>query len=147
MRIVNQARTPGRPAAGGPAGPRRGLSVRKIDAYLRFSFFIVLIGVAYIWNSYQAEQKVRLEEAYARQVKELKSRYLLERSTLDAGFRYAEVQRMVDTLGLRPLEEPAFKIVRGLDRPLSRLEIPERDPRQRFEGIPPSPPDTLQAAR
>ncbi|RMG60793.1 MAG: hypothetical protein D6722_20475 [Bacteroidetes bacterium] len=147
MRMVNNTRTRPRSRAGKATGPRRGLSVRKIDAYLRFSFFVVLIGVAYIWNSYQAEQRVRLEEAYAKQAKDLKSRYLLQRATLDAGLRYAKVQDMVDTLGLRPLQEPGYKIVRGLDRPLSRLELPERDPRRRFEGVPPEPSDSPQATR
>ncbi|MEM7654792.1 MAG: FtsL-like putative cell division protein [Bacteroidota bacterium] len=113
---------------------RQGLSSRKVDDYLRFSLFLVVIGLFYIWNSYQAEKQVKLMEAYRVSVKDLKSRYLLKQSTLHADMRFAEVREQVDTLGLRPLYEPAYKIVRGVEMPLKRLEPAERNPEQRFDA-------------
>ena len=112
---------------------RQGLSSRKVDDYLRFSLFLVLIGMVYIWNSYEAERQVKLMEEYQTSVKDLKSRYLLKKATLSADLRFAEIKHQVDTLGLRPLYEPAYKIVRGVEVPLSRLEEPVRNPGQRFE--------------
>lgn len=111
----------------------KGLSSKKVDDYLRFSVFLVLIGMAYIWNSFEAEKQVKLREDYRKDVKELKSRYLLQKATLSAETRLSEIKDKVDTLGLRPLYEPAYRLVRGLEVPLSRLEKKERYPGQRFE--------------
>ncbi|MEM7370279.1 MAG: FtsL-like putative cell division protein [Bacteroidota bacterium] len=113
----------------------KGLSSKKVDDYLRFSVFLVLIGVAYIWNSYEAERQVALREAYRVEVKELKSRYLLKKSTLSAETRLSQIQDKVDTLGLRPLYEPAYRLVRGVEVPLSRIPKRDRHPGQRFESI------------
>ncbi len=58
----------------------KGLSTQRVKDYLRFSAFLVLIGMVYIWNSYDAEHQVkRLEEVRA-EAKKLKSRYLLKQS-------------------------------------------------------------------
>ncbi|MEO0897660.1 MAG: FtsL-like putative cell division protein [Bacteroidota bacterium] len=107
--------------------PKKGLSSRKVNDYLRFSGFLVLIGVAYIWNSYEAERKVKMMEAHHQEVKKLKAEYLLRRSTLSAGTRFSEIKDQLDTLGLRPLREPAFKLVQGLDVPLDRLKKLDRE--------------------
>ncbi|GAB4419645.1 MAG: hypothetical protein OHK0039_32290 [Bacteroidia bacterium] len=147
MRMINPHRkTVGTSQTKARTGPLRGLSVRKVDDYLRFSAFIVLIGMFYIWNSYRAETRVKLMEEYKKEVKDLKSRYLLQRATLDAGLRFAELRDKLDTLGLRPLSEPAYKVVSGLEVPLSKLEVPKINPGQRFEEIPPAPTDTLPPA-
>jgi hypothetical protein len=113
---------------------RQGLSSRKVDDYLRFSLFLVAIGLFYIWNSYQAEKQVKLMEEYRTSVKDLKSRYLLKQATMHADMRFAEVKAEVDTLGLRPLYAPAYKIVRGVEVPLGRLDLPKRNPEQRFDA-------------
>ncbi|MDX2285076.1 MAG: FtsL-like putative cell division protein [Bacteroidia bacterium] len=130
------------PAAAAAAGKRKGLSVRKVDDYLRFSFFLVLIGMGYIWNSYQAERQIKRMEGYEKEVKSLKSRFLLQQATLNAGTRYSEIRQWADTLGLQASREPAYRLVRGLDMPLSRLDVPVRNPLQRFEEI---APDSLPA--
>ncbi|MCI4671739.1 MAG: hypothetical protein MRZ79_26595 [Bacteroidia bacterium] len=104
---------------------KKGLSSRKVNDYLRFSFFLVLIGVAYIWNSYEAERKVKMMEDYRKEVKRLKAEYLLRQSTLSAGTRFSEIKDQIDTLGLRPLREPAYKLVKGLEVPMERLNRPD----------------------
>lgn len=109
----------------GEKGPRKGLSSKKVNDYLRFSVFLVLIGVAYIWNSYEAERKVKQMEDYRKEVKRLKAEYLLRQSTLSAGIRFSEIRDQIDTLGLRPLREPAFKLVKGLEVPIEELHRPD----------------------
>lgn len=85
---------------------RKGLKLRKVDDYLRFSVFLALIGMAYIWNAHLAERQVRELEAVRSSVNELKSRYLLKRATLGASVRYSEVEAAADTLGLRKAARP-----------------------------------------
>lgn len=95
------------------SGKGKGLSVVKVDDYIKFMVFLAAIGVFYIWNSHQAEKQVKLKEAYFKEVKRLKSNYLLKEATLSADTRLSQISEKVDTLGLRPLKEPAFKIVRN----------------------------------
>jgi len=117
----------------GPQKPSRGLSSKKVNDYLRFSLFLVLIGLAYIYNSYEAERKVKQMEAYHKEVKRLKAEYLLRRATLSAGTRFSEIKDQLDTLGLRPLDEPAFKLVKGLEMPLDRIEYLKQQKESREE--------------
>ncbi|MEO0472720.1 MAG: FtsL-like putative cell division protein [Bacteroidota bacterium] len=92
---------------------RKGLSVRMVDDYLRFALFLGVIGLAYIWNSHYAEKQIKELDALETSVKSLKSRYLLKQSTLSAGTRLSEVKDVVDTLGLRPLSQPAYRLIKG----------------------------------
>lgn len=136
MRIISKARNQAYATMqqAAPTKARKGLSVRKVGAYLRFSVFVVLVGMFYIWNSHEAEQQIKEMEAYRREIKDLKSRYLLQQSTLSAGVRFSELKSELDTLGLRPLREPAYKIVKGAQLPLSRLEAPERSEERKFKA-------------
>jgi hypothetical protein len=92
---------------------RRGLSLRKVDDYLRFVIFLCVIGLLYVWNSHYAERQVKMVEALEVQVESLKARYLLKQSTLTAGTRLSEIKEVVDTLQLRQVQEPVYKLVRG----------------------------------
>ncbi|WNJ20260.1 FtsL-like putative cell division protein [Pontibacter sp. G13] len=135
MRIITKNRQAlNRQLQGGPEPSKKGLSARKVDDFLRFSLFLVGIGLFYVWNSYQAEQQIKELEQYKREVKELKSSYLLKQATLSAGTRFSEIRDHLDTLGLKPHVSPPYQIVQGLDRPASWQETPERNPGQRFES-------------
>ncbi|MEZ4827640.1 MAG: FtsL-like putative cell division protein [Bacteroidia bacterium] len=90
---------------------RKGLSLVVVDDYIKFMLFLAAIGLVYIWNSHHAERQVKKMESYQQEVKRLKSNYLLKESTLSAGTRLSEIQQIVDTIGLRTLDEPAFKII------------------------------------
>ena len=105
---------------------QKGLSVRMVDDYLRFALFLGVIGLAYIWNSHYAEKQIKELDALETSVKSLKSRYLLKQSTLSAGTRLSEVKDVVDTLGLRPLEKPAYRLVKGK----TLAEIDQKDPEE-----------------
>lgn len=91
--------------------PKKGISVKKVDKYLRFLVFLTLVGMFYIWNTHYAVKQVRKMEALQLEVKDLKSKYLMRESTLRAGTRLSEIAQAVDTLGLRPLDRPAFKLL------------------------------------
>ncbi len=131
MKIITNPRTnPTRrqSATGTVALPKGGgLSARKVNDYLRFSAFLVLIGMAYIWNSYQAEVLIKEREELRAEVKSLKSRYLLRQANLDAATRLAIIQDELDSIGLRPLNGPAYRLVHEQVVPVSRLETPKRD--------------------
>lgn len=98
----------------------KGLSLRKVDDYLRFVIFLAVIGLLYVWNSHYAERQIKMVDALEIQVESLKARYLLKQSTLSAGTRLSEIRAVVDTLNLRPVNEPVFKLVRG--KTLSEIE-------------------------
>lgn len=111
-----------------PSGKRKGISVRKVDDYLRFTAFLMLIGMAYIWNSYRAEAQIKEFDALKREVRQLKSRYQLKEATLAANARRMIVSDLADTLGLYAGEKAPYRIFRGLEVPESRFFQPERLP-------------------
>ena len=94
------------------AKDKKGISVKRVDEYLRFAVFLAVIGMFYIWNSYKAEAQIREMEVVEKEVKDLKSKYLLHKSTLSAGTRFSEIRSTADSLGLRQLRQPPMKIVR-----------------------------------
>ena len=126
MRIVNQHKANSQ-AQAPKAKAKVGLSARKVNDYLLFSGFLVLIGMGYIWNGYRAERFIKQREDLRTEVKSLKSRYLLRQATLGSRTRLSTLRDDLDSLGLYPLREPAYKLVRGVEMPLSRLDTPRRD--------------------
>lgn len=98
-------------------GAKRGLSVRKVNAYLRFVLFLTLIGMGYIANTHYAVEQVRKAEGLRKEVKDLRSKYLMRESTLRAGLRFSEVADRVDTLGLHRLTAPPYRLPVGGEAP------------------------------
>ncbi|MDX1908310.1 MAG: FtsL-like putative cell division protein [Bacteroidia bacterium] len=148
MRIISPHRPGAKPQAESSAkgDAKKGLSSRMVDDYLRFSIFLTLIGMGYIWNAYQAERQVKELETLKKEVKSLKSNFMLKQAMLGAGIRMSEIADQVDTLGIYPLREPAYKIISGLDRPLSSLLPVARNPLQRFDAtVDTLLPDSLPA--
>lgn len=90
----------------------KGLSVKRVDDYLQFVVFLALIGMGYIWNAHYAERQMRLATDLEKEVKDLKSKALMNESTLSAGTRFSEIRDKVDSLGLYKLNEPAYKLVK-----------------------------------
>ncbi len=105
--------------------PKKGISVKKVDRYLRFLVFLTLIGMFYIWNTHYAVKQVRKMEALQLQVKDLKSKYLMRESSLRAGTRLSEIVQAVDTLGLRPLDQPAYKLLNTSAHPAENSMKPK----------------------
>lgn len=113
MKILSKYRLPLQKNGKSGTGAKRrgGISMGVVDDYIKFMLFLAAIGLVYIWNSHHAERQVKTMESYRVEVKRLKSNYLLKESTLSAGTRLSEIQQIVDTIGLRTLDEPAYKII------------------------------------
>lgn len=88
-------------------------SLRKVDGYLRFILFIVLIGMGYIWNAHNAEVQVKRKDKLREEVKKLKAEYIIRRSDLSAATRYTNMTVNIDSLRLRRLKTPPFKLVKA----------------------------------
>jgi len=101
-----------------------GISARKVDGYLRFLLFLTAIGMGYIWNTHYAVRQVRKLESLKAEVKDLKSKYLMRESSLRAGMRMAEVAQYVDTMGLRPLSQPPYKIIKPAQQKEDKQLLP-----------------------
>ena len=69
----------------------------------------------YIWNTHLASHQNRKAEELRREVKDLKSKYLMRESTLRAGTRFSEIKGIVDSMGLRHSSAPPYKLVISKD--------------------------------
>jgi len=96
---------------GKAAAPAKGLSAKKVDRYLRLVIFLAIIGLAYIANAHYAERQVQKREALKKEVKQLKDRYYMKEADLHAGIRYSELIEMTDSLGLKKLKEPPYRLI------------------------------------
>ena len=93
--------------------PQAGLSARRVSKHVRFAVFLTLIGLAYIWNSHYAERKVAEREKLIQEVKALKDTYYMKEAELRAGMRYSQLTKMVDSIGLKRLQKPPYRIDQG----------------------------------
>lgn len=88
----------------------KGLSAKKVDKYMRFVLFLAAIGIVYIWNSHYAEKQVSKREKLRKEVKALKDKSFMKEADFNAAIRYSEMASMTDTLGLKKLSKPPFRI-------------------------------------
>ena len=77
---------------------------------LPFSFYICLLVVFYINNSYRAEGYVRTVSSLERQLKDLRSEYITTKSLLMFQSKQTEVQSLVASQGLQQSESQPFII-------------------------------------
>jgi hypothetical protein len=91
---------------------RRGLSSANVSRYVRYAIFLVIIGLAYIWNSHVAEKQVRRENKLKQQVADAKAEYKTMHARLSAGTRQSAIQDRVDTLGLHPSSKNIYQLKR-----------------------------------
>jgi hypothetical protein len=91
---------------------RRGLSSENVSRYVRYAIFLVVIGLAYIWNSHVAEKQVRRENKLKQQVSDAKAEYKTMHARLSAGTRQSAIQDRVDTLGLHPSSKNIYQLKR-----------------------------------
>jgi len=98
---------------------KRVLSAKHVDNYLKFMLFLALIGMFYIWNSHYAERQMRELDELKKDVKSLKSKYIIKEAQLSAGTRYSEVSGMADSLDMKltKLSSPPYRInIEGGDK-------------------------------
>lgn len=77
---------------------------------LPFLFFMMVIGLLYIANSYQAERTIRDIDKLNKELKALKTDYVTGKSELMFIYKQSEVARMVEPQGLKESVEAPVKI-------------------------------------
>ncbi len=96
--------------SGPEAAKKSWFSLQRVDKYLRFAIFLVVVGLIYIWNAHTAEKQVRRRDTLNHEIRELKSKYTTLNSELSYGTRQSEIADRVDTLGLTILTDPPFDL-------------------------------------
>ncbi len=75
-----------------------------------FAFFIVLLLLIHIWNAHHTEKIIRKTDKLNREIKELRSEYISILSELMSESKQSSVAKKLDTLGIKELTAPPFKI-------------------------------------
>ncbi|HNR19009.1 MAG TPA: FtsL-like putative cell division protein [Bacteroidia bacterium] len=76
-----------------------------------FIFFLTVLGLFYIANSYTSERTIRNIDKTAKEIKELRSEYISVKSDLMFVCRQSQVAKSVEPYGIRHLTTPPKKIV------------------------------------
>ena len=75
-----------------------------------FALFIVLLLLIHIWNAHNVEKVIRKTDTLNREIKELRSEYISILSELMSESKQSTVAAKLDTLGIKELTTPPFKI-------------------------------------
>lgn len=87
------------------------VSKEDATAMLPFILFIAFLGMVYIANSHMAVNNIRAIDKLSKEVKELSYEYKSLKAELMFKSKLTEVQKKVDTLGIKELIEPPKKII------------------------------------
>jgi hypothetical protein len=99
------------------ASARKGLlRFFVLDRYLKYVVFLVFIGLVYVWNSNIAERQVRYEQKLKHSINEAEAEYKTVHARFSNDSRLKSVEGRVDTLGLEPLREPPYKLIKKVVR-------------------------------
>ncbi len=75
-----------------------------------FGLFIVLLLLIHIWNAHNVEKTIRKTDTLNREIKELRSEYISILSQLMSESKQSTIAAKLDTLGIKELTTPPFKI-------------------------------------
>jgi cell division protein FtsL len=78
-----------------------------------FGLFIVLLLLIHIWNAHNVEKVIRRTDKLNREIKELRSEYISILSELMSESKQSAVAAKLDTLGIKELTTPPFKITQS----------------------------------
>lgn len=78
---------------------------------LRFTIFLTVVSGLYIWNSHQAEKQAREADRLQKELRELKTEYMTLSAQLSTSRRQSQIAQVVDSLGLKPADQPPFKLM------------------------------------
>jgi Tfp pilus assembly protein PilO len=81
-----------------------------IEKNMLYIMFLTLILVGYIYNSHFAEKQARYADKLREEIKELKSSYMTTNAQLSQVRAQSEISPTTDTLGLKRLDQPPFKL-------------------------------------
>ena len=86
------------------------LSKQAVVRNLPFLFFLAVIAVIYIANTYYAEKTFKEIERTKTELKELKYQYITTKSNLMYQSKQVEVGKQAEKLGLKETLVPPFKV-------------------------------------
>lgn len=72
--------------------------------------FVAILGVLHVANNHTAENKIRRMNALEHDIKELRWLYMTSKADLMYNSKQSEVAKMVESMGLKELTQPPFKI-------------------------------------
>lgn len=75
-----------------------------------FGMFIVGLLLIHIWNAHNVEKMIRKTDKLNREIKELRSEYISILSQLMSESKQSAVAAKLDTLGIKELTSPPYKI-------------------------------------
>jgi cell division protein FtsL len=70
----------------------------------------VILLLIHIWNAHHTEKIIRKTDKLNREIKELRSEYISILSELMSESKQSSVAKKLDTLGIKELTAPPFKI-------------------------------------
>lgn len=79
-----------------------------------FALFIVALMLVHIWNAHNVEKVIRKTDRLNREIKELRSEYISILSELMSESKQSNVAAKLDTLGIKELTTPPYKITQTL---------------------------------
>ncbi len=82
-----------------------------IEKNLLFALFLTGIGLLYIWNTHRAERIARYSDQLQREIRELKSEYMTLHAQMSLNRRQTDMMRIIDSLKLKPMEQPPFRLI------------------------------------
>jgi hypothetical protein len=99
---------------------RKFLNVLSVDNFINrnnvvqtmpFVFFLTLLTIVYIANSYYGEKTIREIDSISKELKELRSEYISVKSELMFKSKQSEVAKSVEPMELRESVVPPKKII------------------------------------
>ena len=86
-------------------------SYENIMRNISFLLYIAAIAMIYIWNTHYAEKNRREINTINKELKELRWKYVVSKSSLMHRSKQSEVAKLVEPLGLTELTSPPHKLV------------------------------------
>jgi len=90
----------------------KGLPLRNVGRYVNYVIFLVVIGLAYIWNSHVAEKQLRRESELRKEIEAAKAEYKAMHARYSAGTQKSVVEVYADTLGLSVSLDNVYRLER-----------------------------------
>lgn len=87
------------------------LSQEKVVGNIPYLFYIALLAMLYIANTYYTEKKFKDIERTKTELKELRYQYITTKSALMFMGRQSEISRKAELLGLKESLLPPYKIM------------------------------------
>ncbi len=87
------------------------LSQEKVVGNIPYLFYIALLAMLYIGNTYYTEKKFKDIERTKTELKELRYQYITTKSALMFMGRQSEISRKAELLGLKERLLPPYKIM------------------------------------